>query len=298
MSVAERIRVPDQTGRTFVVTGANSGLGFEAVRRLTTAGAHVVLAVRDVAKGQDAAARIGGSTEVRRLDLASLESVREFAAATSAVDVLVNNAGVMAIDERRTPEGFELQLGTNFLGPFALTALLLPKLTDRVVMLSSIAHVGAPLALDDLNWHRRRYGRFAAYGQSKLADLLFAYGLAGRLAAAGSPLRSLAAHPGMSSTNLTREVHMPAAVSAVTSALINGFGQPAAEGALPTLVAATAPDMPNGAYIGPGGLAELRGTPIVASSSRRSRNRELQRLLIEEAQRLTGVELAIPAATA
>ena len=296
MPSARSFPVPDQSGRTVVVTGANSGLGFEAAKRIAEAGAHVVLAVRDTEKGEAAAARIDGSTEVRRIDTASLQSVREFAAGLDSVDVLINNAGVMAIDERRTPEGFELQFGTNFLGPFALTALLLPKLTDRVVMLASLAHVGAPLPLDDLNWHRRRYGRYAAYGQTKLADLLFAYGLAARLAEAGSPLRSVAAHPGMSSTNLTREVHMPKAVSAVTGALINGFGQPAAEGALPTIMAATAKDLPSGSYVGPGGLAELRGAPILVSSTRKSRNRELQRLLIQEAERLTGVELVVPGA--
>ena len=296
MPSADSFPVPDQTGRTVVITGANSGLGFEAAKRVAAAGAHVVLAVRDVGKGEDAAARIGGSTEVRHVDTSSVDSVRVFADGLDTVDVLVNNAGVMAIDERRTAEGFELQLGTNFLGPFALTALLLPKLTDRVVMLSSLAHIAAPLPLDDLNWRRRRYSRFGAYGQSKLADLLFAYGLAGRLAAARSPLRSLAAHPGMSSTNLTREVHMPKVVSAGAQLLINGFGQPAAEGALPTVLAATSPDLPNGTYVGPGGLAELRGAPMIVSSTRRSRNRELQRLLIEEAQRLTGVELVVPGA--
>ena len=296
MASPKTLAVPDQTGRTFVVTGANSGLGFEASTRIAAAGGHVVLAVRDRARGEEAASRIEGSTEVRLVDTASLASVRDFADGLGRVDVLVNNAGVMAIDERRTVDGFELQFGTNFLGPFALTALLLPKLTDRVVMQASLAHIGAPLPLDDLNWRRRRYNRFGAYGQTKLADLMLAYGLAARLAAVRSPLRSIAAHPGMSSTNLTREVHMPKAVSAVTGLLINGFGQSAGEGSLPSVLAATAPDLPNGSYVGPGGLAEVRGAPILVSSSRRSRNRELQRLLIEEAQRLTGVELVVPVA--
>ncbi len=295
MPSTQDLPVPDQTGRTAVITGANSGLGFEAAKRIAAAGGHVVLAVRNRERGEEAAARIDGSTEVRLLDTASLASVREFAAGLDAVDVLVNNAGVMAVDERRTEDGFELQFGTNFLGPFALTALLLPKLTDRVVMQSSLAHVGAPLPLDDLNWRRRRYSRFGAYGQTKLADLLFAFGLAARLAAVRSPLRSIAAHPGMSNTNLTRETRMPAAVQAATGFLINGFGQPAAEGAMPAVVAATAPDLPNGAYVGPGGLFEVRGAPLIVSSPRRGRNRELQRLLIQEAERLTGVELAIPA---
>ena len=293
MATPRTLPMPNQTGRTVVVTGANSGLGFETAKALAAAGAHVVLAVRNTDKGAEAAGRIDGSTEVRRVDTASLASVREFAAGIERVDVLVNNAGVMAIDERRTEDGFEGQFATNYLGAFALTGLLLPKLTDRVVMLSSLAHWGGRLPLDDLNWRRRRYSRWAAYAQSKLADLLFGYGLAGRLSGAGSTLRSVAAHPGMSSTNLSHELHMPAAVTAVTSALLNGLGQPASEGALPTLLAATAPDLPNGSFIGPSGLAEVRDTPMAVSSSRTSRNRELQRLLITESERLTGVTLPV-----
>lgn len=295
MPAAPDLPVPDQTGRTVVITGGNSGLGFEAARRIAAAGGHVVLAVRNLQKGRDAAARIDGSTEVRRLDTASLASVREFADGVDAINVLVNNAGVMAVDERRTEDGFELQFGTNFLGPFALTALLLPKLTDRVVIQASLAHIGAPLPLDDLNWRRRRYSRLGAYGQTKLADLLFAYGLAARLAAAGSRLRSVAAHPGVANTNLDRDANKRGFAAAANAVLIKGLGQPAAAGALPMLLAATAPDLPSGSYVGPGGIAELRGAPILVSSSRRSRNRELQRLLIAEAERLTGVELVVPA---
>lgn len=291
---APDLPVPDQTGRTVVITGANSGLGFEAARRIAAAGAHVVLAVRNVEKGRDAAARIEGSAEVRHLDTASLASVREFAAGLDTVDVLVNNAGVMAVDEHRTEDGFELQFGTNFLGPFALTALLLPKLTDRVVIQASLAHVGAPLPLDDLNWRRRRYSRLGAYGQTKLADLLFAYGLAGRLAAAGSPLRSIASHPGVARTNLDRDTQKSGLAAAANAVLIKGLGQSVEAGALPMLLAATALDLPSGSYVGPGGPGELRGAPILVSSTRRSRNRDLQRLLIAEAERLTGVQLVIP----
>jgi NAD(P)-dependent dehydrogenase (short-subunit alcohol dehydrogenase family) len=292
----DALPVPDQTGRTVVVTGANSGLGFETARRLAAAGAHVVLAVRDRQRGEDAARRMGGSTEVQLLDTSSLESVRAFAAgAPDRIDVLINNAGVMASDEARTADGFELQFATNYLGAFALTALLLPRLTDRVVMTSSLAHWGGRIVLDDLDRSRRRYSRWGAYADSKLADLMFAYDLQSRFAEADSPLRAMAAHPGMAGTNLTRDLHVPAAVSAVSEALLHGIGQSAAAGALPTLLAATARDLPGGSYVGPSGLAELRGAPIVVGSSRTARNRGLQRLLTQESERLAGVRLAVPA---
>ncbi|WP_375390106.1 oxidoreductase [uncultured Amnibacterium sp.] len=292
----ESLRLPDQSGRVVVVTGANSGLGFEAGKRLAAAGAHVVLACRDLGRGEEAARRMPGSTEVQLLDTSDLASVRSFPdRAPERIDVLIDNAGVMATDEARTAEGFELQLATNFLGHFALTALLLPRLTDRVVLLSSLAHWGGRIVLDDLNRTRRRYSRWAAYADSKLADLMFAFDLQARFAATGSPLRAMAAHPGMAGTNLTRDLHVPAAVSGVSEAMLKGVGQSAAAGALPTLLAATAKDLPGGSFVGPSGLAELRGTPIVASSSRTARNRELQILLTAEAERLTGVELLVPA---
>ena len=297
MASPSPLSVPDQTGRTVVVTGGNSGLGFETAKRLASAGAHVVLAVRDRAKGDDAARRIGGSTEVRLLDTSSLESVRAFAAAApDRVDVLINNAGVMATDETRTVDGFELQLATNYLGAFALTALLLPRLTDRVVMTSSLAHYGGRLVFDDLNRTRRRYSRWAAYADSKLADLVFAFDLQARFSAAGSPLRAMAAHPGMAGTNLTRDLHVPAPISAVAEALLRGLGQSAAAGAMPTLLAATARDLPGGSYVGPSGIAEVRGTPMVVGSSRTSRKRELQRRLTAESERLTGVRIEVPGA--
>ena len=168
---------PDQTGRSFVVTGANSGLGEQTARALAARGGTVVLACRNVEKGAAAAARMGGDVSVRQLDLADLASVRAFAEQTGQFDVLVNNAGVMAIPLRRTADGFEMQLGTNFLGHFALTVLLLPSITDRVVTVSSNAHRWGRVHIDDLNWERRRYRRWLAYGQSKLADLMFAYEL-------------------------------------------------------------------------------------------------------------------------
>jgi len=294
MTVTSAFEIPDQTGRTAVVTGADSGLGFETAKRLAGAGAHVVLAVRDLERGRAAAGRIAGSTEVRELDTSSLRSVRGFADGYDGpVDVLVNNAGVMAVDEARSADGFELQLATNYLGAFALTGLLLPRVSDRVVMLASLAHLMGRIRLDDLDWRRRRYSRWGAYAQSKLADLMFAFDLQSRLTAAGSPVRAMAAHPGMASTNLTHGLHMPAAVEAVSAALINGFGQPAGEGALPTLFAATARDLPGGSYVGPSGLGEVRGAPMLVGSSRAARNREMQRRLTAEAERLTGVRIEV-----
>ena len=296
MASPSSLPVPDQTGRTVVVTGGNSGLGFETARRLASAGAHVVLAVRNQERGDAAAKKIGGSTEVRLLDTSSLESVRAFAAdAPERIDVLVNNAGVMATDETRTVDGFELQFATNYLGAFALTALLLPRITDRVVMTSSLAHYGGRLVFDDLNRTRRRYSRWAAYSDSKLADLLFTFDLQARFSEAGSPLRAMAAHPGMSGTNLTRDLHVPAPVSAVSEALLRVLGQSAAAGAMPTLLAATARDLPGGSYVGPSGIAEVRGAPMVVGSSRSSRRRDLQQRLTAESERLTGVRLVVPA---
>jgi NAD(P)-dependent dehydrogenase (short-subunit alcohol dehydrogenase family) len=292
----DSLPVPDQSGRIVVVTGADSGLGFETAKRLAAEGAHVVLACRNEQKAHDAAARITGSTEVLLVDTSSLESVRGFAEhAPERIDVLVNNAGVMATDESRTVEGFELQFATNYLGAFALTARLLPRVTDRVVMTSSLAHYVGRIVLDDLNRRRRRYSRWGAYADSKLADLMLAFDLQARFAAARSPLRAMAAHPGMAGTELTRDLHVPAPVSMLSQALLHGFGQSAATGALPTLYAATAPDLPGGSFVGPGGLAEVRGAPVVVGSSRTARNRELQRLLTLESERLTGVELSVPA---
>ena len=188
----------DQTGRRIIITGGNSGVGLAAAHYLAAAGAQVIIAVRDLAKGRKAAAEIGGGTEVRKLDLADLDSVRAFAAETTEpIDVLINNAGVMAVPLGRTAQGFETQFGVNHLGHFALTNLLLPQITDRVVSLSSGMHRRGHIDLDDLNWQRRSYRPWPAYGQSKLANLLFILELERRLTAAGSPVRALAAHPGL-----------------------------------------------------------------------------------------------------
>ena len=208
--------LPDLNGSTVVVTGANSGLGLVTARELARAGAHVVMAVRDEARGRAAAASIVGSYEVRRLDLADLSSVRTFAAEwTGDLDILINNAGVMAVPSARTVDKFEMQFGTNHLGHFALTNLLLPSITDRVVTVSSMAHRMGRIVLDDLNWERRRYQSWAAYGQSKLANLLFTLELERRLTAAGSAVRAVAAHPGYAATNLQSHTG-----NAVTSAMM------------------------------------------------------------------------------
>ena len=281
--------LPDQTGRTVIVTGANSGLGAATAQALAEHGARVVLACRSVAKAEAVAARLPGEPEVRRLDLADLASVREFAAGIERADVLVNNAGVMAVPLRRTREDFEMQIGTNFLGHFALTGLLLPRLTDRVVTLSSGAHRMGRIDLDDLNWRRRRYRRWAAYGQSKLADLMFAMELHRRLSRAGSPLRSVAAHPGYAATEL--QSHTETLQDHVMALLNRVVAQSPEMGALPTLYAATMPDVRGGEYFGPDGLFESRGHPRRAGMSRAAQDSATAARLWTAAESLTGVRV-------
>jgi NAD(P)-dependent dehydrogenase (short-subunit alcohol dehydrogenase family) len=287
--------LPTLAGRTFVVTGATSGLGLVTARELARAGARVVLAVRDTAKGERAASAIPGSVEVRRLDLADLASVRAFAGAwDERLDVLVNNAGVMAVPERRTKDGFELQIGTNHLGHFALTNLLLPSIADRVVTVSSTAHWFGRIGLDDLNWERRRYSRWRAYGQSKLANLLFTLELQRRLAEAGSPVRAYAAHPGYANTNL--QGHTSSALQHGLMAVTNRFFAQSAEmGALPTLFAATQ-DLPGASFVGPGGFQEQRGYPALARRTARALDAETARRLWELSERLTGTTFSVAAA--
>jgi NAD(P)-dependent dehydrogenase (short-subunit alcohol dehydrogenase family) len=280
--------IPDQTGRTVVVTGANSGLGEAAARELAAHGADVLLACRDIGKGERAAARMSGTVAVRPLDLADLASIRAFAAVTGPVDVLINNAGVMAVPKRRTADGFELQIGTNFLGPFALTALLLPKLRDRVVTVTSFAHRGGRIDLQDLNWRQRRYERWSAYAQSKLADLVWSYELDRRLRAAGSAVRSIAAHPGYAATEL--QSHTESFLDHAMGVANRLFAQSAADGALPLLYGATAPAAEGGALYGPDGLGGLRGSPRRVGSSGRSRDPVLADRLWRLAVDLTGVD--------
>jgi NAD(P)-dependent dehydrogenase (short-subunit alcohol dehydrogenase family) len=284
--------MPDQSGRTVVVTGANSGIGRAAAGALARAGAHVVLAVRDTERGGEAAAAMEGSTEVRQLDLADLASVRQFAAGWAGrLDVLINNAGVMAVPRGRTADGFETQFGTNHLGHFALTTLLLGHIQDRVVTVSSTAHRLGRIDLDDLNWQRRRYRRWAAYGSSKLANLLFTLELERRLVEANSQVRALAAHPGYAATNLQRRTGsvVQNSLMAVANRL---FAQTDAMGALPTLYAATQ-DLPGGSYVGPDGPRERRGHPTLVGRSAAATDTETARRLWEESQALTGVRFGL-----
>lgn len=287
--------LPDLSGRTFVVTGANSGLGLIDARELARAGARVVLAVRDTEKGERAAQTIDGPTEVRKLDLADLASVRAFAEAWEGdLHVLINNAGIMAIPEQRTRDGFEMQVGTNHLGHFALTNLLLPHVTDRVVTLSSGAHRIGNLDVDDLNWERRDYKRWGAYGQSKLSNLLFTLELQRRLAAAGSSVRAVAAHPGYAATNLQSRTQnvVQNTVMAIGNKLI---AQSDEMGALPTLYAATQ-DIPGGSYVGPDGIGEQRGHPTLVGRSGAASDNETARRLWERSEELTGIRFPLAGA--
>ena len=271
-----------------MITGGNSGIGFEAARMLAGAGARITLAVRDVGKGERAAAEIGGEVDVRELDLSRLDSVQAFAAETTEpIEVLVNNAGVMAPPLSRTAEGFETQFGVNHLGPFALTNLLLPQIRDRVVTLSSGAHRMGRIDLADLNWERRTYRRWDAYGQSKLANLLFTLELARRLTAVGSPVRALAAHPGYSATNL--QSHSGSKIMDRFMGLANRVvAQSAAMGALPTAYAVTQ-DLPGGSYVGPGGPRELRGYPTLVGRSAAASDVQMAGRLWTASEELTGV---------
>ena len=298
--------IPDQTGRTFVVTGANSGLGLQTALELARNGADVVLAVRNLVKGRVAQERIaaeapGARTTLRELDLADLDSVATFAEETEKVDVLVNNAGVMALPRGQTKQGFELQLGTNHLGHFALTGRLLPRLLagdrPRVVTLSSNAHKTGRMNFDNLQGERR-YFRWAAYGQAKLANLLFALELQRRADAHGLPLTSVAAHPGYAATNLQYQANNITGLPVdklVNKTLNTVVAQSDAMGALPTLFAAVE-DVPGGAYVGPDGMGEFRGHPTLVAPNGRARDEEDAERLWEVSEELTGVSYAWEAA--
>ena len=290
--------VPGQQGRLAVVTGANTGLGFETAQALATRRASVVLAVRNVEKGKQAAARIaaaapGATVTVQELDLSSLDSVRAAAAELRAghprIDLLICNAGVMYPPKQTTHDGFELQFGTNHLGHFALTGLLLEQMLpvsgSRVVTVSSVGHrIRAGINFDDLQWERS-YSRVRAYGQSKLANLMFTYELQRRLSGAGTTI-AVAAHPGFAATELMRHTPMAAVVTPL-------FSQNAAMGALPVLRAATDPGVVGGQYYGPGGFLGLRGYPKLAASSRRSHDAAVQRRLWAVSEDLTGVTFPV-----
>jgi NAD(P)-dependent dehydrogenase (short-subunit alcohol dehydrogenase family) len=284
--------LPDLHGRTAIVTGANSGIGRVAALELARAGAAVTLAVRDTTKGDVAARAMTGDVTVRRLDLADLGSVHAFAESTEGpVDLLVDNAGIMAVPEQRTTDGFELQIGTNHLGHFALTNLLLPQITDRVVVVSSDLHRSGKIDLDDLNWERRSYKPWVAYSQSKLANLLFVLELERRLTAAGSAVRATAAHPGYAATNLQGRTGN--LISNLAGAIGNRLvAQSDTMGALPTLFAATA-DIPGGTYVGPDGFRHLRGHPAVNVPAPQALDTTMARRLWDLSEQLTGVSWTI-----
>jgi len=284
--------LPSLKGRTVIVTGANSGVGLATAKALAVAGAHVVLAVRDAQRGEEAAQAMTGSTEVRRLDLADLSSVRAFAEDwTGEVNILINNAGVAGGRGTRTKDGFDMQFGTNHLGHFALTNLLLPHITERVVTLSSGAHKAGDIHFDDIGLQKRKYSLPESYGQSKLANLLFAQELQHRLEQAGSPVLSMAAHPGYSSTNLGIKGRSKLIVSAVSLAG-RLFAQTSDQGALPTLFAATV-DIPAGSYVGPDGRWELQGHPTLVGRTDRAADPALAKRLWDLSEELTGVRFGL-----
>ncbi|MDN4641094.1 SDR family NAD(P)-dependent oxidoreductase [Agreia sp. PsM10] len=294
--------IPDQRGRVAIVTGANTGLGFETARMLAERGATVVMAVRNVEKGKQAAARIRGDVAVQALDLSSLESVRSAAAELRAshprIDLLINNAGVMYTPKQTTADGFELQFGTNHLGHFALTGLLLDRLLpvpgSRVVTVSSNGHrIRAAIHFDDLQWENS-YGRAAAYGQSKLANLMFTYELQRRLASHGTTI-AVAGHPGVANTELPRST--PAIVRVPLTLVAPLITQRPEMGALPAVRAATDPSVVGGQYYGPGGLGQNRGYPKLVASSPDSHNEAVQQRLWTVSEELTGVSFPIGAVT-
>ncbi|HEY1843034.1 MAG TPA: SDR family NAD(P)-dependent oxidoreductase [Mycobacterium sp.] len=292
--------IPDQRGRVAVVTGANTGLGYHTAAALAQTGAHVILAVRDLEKGNLALARIvaacpNADVTLQELDLGSLASVRAAASALRKayprIDLLVNNAGVMWTSKQLTADGFELQFGTNHLGHFALTGLLLDNLLavrgSRVVTVSSTGHrLRAAIHFDDLQWEHS-YDRYAAYGQSKLANLLFTYELQRRLASQQKNTIAVAAHPGAANTELGRNV--PTLVKPLFALAGPLLFQGAAMGALPILRAAADPDVEGGQYYGPDGLGEQRGHPKLVSSSAQSHDEELQHRLWKVSEELTSV---------
>ena len=296
MTTSNSTQTPDLTGRNVIVTGANSGIGRAAARRLAGAGARVTLAVRNTDKGRAAAASMPGETEVRELDLASLDSVRAFAAGCNGeIDLLINNAGVMIPPLSRTAEGFELQFGTNHLGHFALTNLLLEQVSGRVVTVSSMAHRSGRIDFDDLNWERKPYSGWRAYGQSKLANLLFTSELQRRLTAAGSTVLATAAHPGYAATNL--QFHSGRRVFDLLSSVGNRLlAQDEDGGALPTLYAALE-DIPGDSYAGPGGFMEQRGAAKLVGRSAAAKDGDVARRLWEVSEELTGTRFPLGAVT-
>ncbi|MBB6118237.1 oxidoreductase [Nocardiopsis algeriensis] len=286
------IEIPDLGGRTAIVTGANSGVGLETTRILARMGARVVMAVRDEEKGRAAAADVRGDTEVRRLDLADLSSVRAFAERWEGdIHLLVNNAGIMAVAQGRTADGFELQFGTNHLGHFALTNLLLEHVTGRVVTLSSVLHqLARGIDFDDIGMEKG-YTPFKAYARSKLANLLFTLELQRRLDAVGSPVLSTAAHPGYARTNLQSHGADPL-VRRIGMLGNRILAQSAADGALPTIFAATQ-DVPGAAFAGPKAMGGTRGAPALTSRSEAAWDERAAKRLWTLSEEMTGVSFPL-----
>jgi NAD(P)-dependent dehydrogenase (short-subunit alcohol dehydrogenase family) len=290
--------IPDQSGKIVIVTGANSGIGYEAARALALKGATVIMACRSLEKGETAASQIRsqkpkGQVILKQLDLADLGSVRKFAEAFFAeyqqLDILINNAGVMATPYRKTADDFEMQFGTNHLSHFLLTGLLIDLLRktpqSRVVTVSSYAHMIGRINFKDIN-SEKRYQKWAAYGQSKLANLLFAYELQRKLTQNGSSTLSIGVHPGWSATNLQHN-------SGFFNFLNPFLGQSQEMGALPTLYAATSPETQGGEYIGPDGFLGQRGYPHIARSSGRSHDLKTAQRLWEVSEKLTGIRFTL-----
>jgi NAD(P)-dependent dehydrogenase (short-subunit alcohol dehydrogenase family) len=284
--------IPDLTGTTAVVTGATSGIGRAAAVALAAHGARIILAVRNTDKGQEAAGEMTGEVEVRRLDLASLASIREFADAWKGeISLLINNAGIMIPPLSRTADGFELQFGTNHLGHFALTNRLLEHVSGRVVNVSSSAHRMGRIDFDDLNWERKPYRAWSAYCQSKLANLLFTAELQRRLTGAGSPVKAIAAHPGLAATNL--QFHSERTLLDLLGVVGNRLlAQDADGGALPTLYAAVA-DIPGNSYAGPAGFKEIRGGAKLVPRSSAAQDMDVARRLWEVSEQLTATRFPL-----
>ena len=295
MSTWTTADIPDQSGRTAVITGANTGLGFETAKALADKGARVVLAVRDTDKGRQAAARIGGDVTVQELDLTSLASIRaaseELHTKFESLDLLINNAGVMTTPKATTKDGFELQFGTNHLGHFALTGHLLPLLenteSSRVVTVSSIVHNSGRIDFDDLNGDRKRYSKWGFYAQSKIANLLFSLELARRLETNGSGVRSLASHPGYTATDLQRHSLLWRFLNLIVA-------MPARRGAESTLYAATEDDALDYPYWGPTGIIEMMGWTGRARINSRARDETVASRLWEVSESMTGVSYLTP----
>jgi NAD(P)-dependent dehydrogenase (short-subunit alcohol dehydrogenase family) len=301
-------RVEDQSGRTFVITGANSGIGLEATRVLARRGATVVMACRNLEKADRVCSSIlaevpGANLPLVALDLSDLDSVRgatdKILADHAQIDVLINNAGIMAIPRQETAQGFEMQLGTNHLGHFAFTGLLMERLLScgakRVVTISSQAHRMGQIYFDDLQL-QRGYGEWKAYGQSKLANLLFAFELDRKLRAGGHVTISVAAHPGYANTDLQHvgpRTKGNRLMERVMGALNEMVAQSAADGALPTLRAAVDPEVSGGDYFGPGGFMETAGPPVKVRTNAAARDEEVAARLWSESERLTGIRFPL-----